>query len=168
MFHLLCLSDAQFFSQQRRIKRKPRAADGLRAHTRGAPASSVGQRPPHACARPYASTPSVCPPRATIRKVQFLKLVASRKAEALKAAAAVAGPFKWRNYTLRVELVCGIGGKTMRPRVWRSVRVSGGLTLHALHDKVLIPALGWTRNLHAYTFTCVNEARNSVPPSRRQ
>ena len=30
---------------------------------------------------------------------------------------------------------------------------TGGLTFNVLHDKVLSPIMGWTRNYHAYIFT---------------
>ncbi|KAL0564228.1 hypothetical protein V5O48_017824 [Marasmius crinis-equi] len=38
-------------------------------------------------------------------------------------------------------------------RIWRRFRVSAGIKLSVFQDKVLSPIMGWTRNLHAYTFT---------------
>lgn len=49
-----------------------------------------------------------------------------------------------RSYDLEIAVVC------MRPRIWRLVRVPGGLPLHALVDRVLIPAMGYIRGYHSY------------------
>lgn len=36
--------------------------------------------------------------------------------------------------------------------VWRSIRVSGGMAIPALVDKVIIPCIGFCRNYHGYEF----------------
>ena len=48
--------------------------------------------------------------------------------------------------TLRVDVI-GI-----TPPIWRLVRVSPHMTLARLHDQVLCPVLGYTRNYHGYAF----------------
>lgn len=39
------------------------------------------------------------------------------------------------------------------PSIWRRVRVSGGLSLSPLADKILTPLMGFTRNYHCHVFT---------------
>lgn len=36
--------------------------------------------------------------------------------------------------------------------MWRRFRVSGGISLNALHDRVLLPLMGWSRRYHSYHF----------------
>ncbi|KIO34799.1 hypothetical protein M407DRAFT_210250 [Tulasnella calospora MUT 4182] len=38
-------------------------------------------------------------------------------------------------------------------KVWRRVKISGGLSLAVLADKVITPLMGWTRNYHAHLWT---------------
>ncbi|KAI0039185.1 hypothetical protein FA95DRAFT_1577764 [Auriscalpium vulgare] len=37
--------------------------------------------------------------------------------------------------------------------IWREFRVSGGISIAALADKVITPLMGWVRNYHAHAFT---------------
>jgi hypothetical protein len=50
--------------------------------------------------------------------------------------------------------------KKRPPLHWRRIRVSGSLTLRVLADKVLLPAMGYTRNYHMHTYfgNCVQGA----------
>jgi hypothetical protein len=78
--------------------------------------------------------------------------------------------------TLRIALVRylepelgdanGHGFPEMEPSeysVWRRVRCSGGLNLRVFHDRVLGPAMGWTRNYHAYFFTDLSDGAQFGP-----
>jgi len=40
----------------------------------------------------------------------------------------------------------------LSPPVWRRFRVSSSVNLELLHDKVLCPVMGWTRNYHTFAF----------------
>jgi len=48
--------------------------------------------------------------------------------------------------TLRVEIV------GVNPKIWRTVRVPANLSLSRLHDQVLSPVFGYSRNYHAHAF----------------
>jgi len=41
---------------------------------------------------------------------------------------------------------------TLNPPVYRKIKVSSGINLELLHDKVIAPCFGWTRNYHTYYF----------------
>ncbi|KAL7544911.1 hypothetical protein ACHAWF_008280 [Thalassiosira exigua] len=43
-------------------------------------------------------------------------------------------------------------GNTLDPPVWRKIKVSSSINLELLHDKVIAPVVGWTRNYHTYYF----------------
>ena len=43
--------------------------------------------------------------------------------------------------------------RKVTPRVWRRVKVSAGMRLDLLQDRVLIPLMGFCRHYHAYYFT---------------
>lgn len=47
--------------------------------------------------------------------------------------------------------------------VWRRLRVCGGTSLRALHDRILQPALGWCRRYHSYYFTDVTDGSQFGP-----
>jgi hypothetical protein len=36
--------------------------------------------------------------------------------------------------------------------MWRRIKVAGATKLSVFQDKILAPALGWTRNYHGYIF----------------
>mmetsp|Transcript_37202 Transcript_37202/g.72576 ORF Transcript_37202/g.72576 Transcript_37202/m.72576 type:complete len:575 (-) Transcript_37202:184-1908(-) len=63
-----------------------------------------------------------------------------------------------RDLILRIEL-CYFGREEggsillCDPPVFRTVSVSGGMTLRMFHDRVLGPAMGWMRNFHGYMYT---------------
>jgi hypothetical protein len=48
-------------------------------------------------------------------------------------------------------------------QVWRRLRVCGGTTLRALHDRLLQPALGWCRRYHSYYFTDASDGAQFGP-----
>ncbi|TFY79153.1 hypothetical protein EWM64_g4855, partial [Hericium alpestre] len=62
------------------------------------------------------------------------------------------GDLQQRDYTLKIRLD-QIKDNAGNDRIWRQFRVSGGLSIAALSDKVLTPLMGWTRNYHAHAFT---------------
>jgi hypothetical protein len=49
-----------------------------------------------------------------------------------------------------------------RPAIWRRVRVPANITLDVLHDKVLVPLMGWIRNYHSYLFMLPNRKDKRV------
>ena len=49
-----------------------------------------------------------------------------------------------------VTLLVSLDG--ISPKIWRRVTVPTKISLHALHDQVLAPTLGWRRAYHAYAF----------------
>lgn len=59
-----------------------------------------------------------------------------------------------RDYVVRIALVHSnsSSSKEVSPSVWRLTRLSSHLKLDVLHDKILAPLLGWTRNYHTYMF----------------
>ncbi|PPQ69769.1 hypothetical protein CVT24_002981 [Panaeolus cyanescens] len=81
---------------------------------------------------------------------QFMKVILDRKKKELKA----------HNFNGldKCDVLCKITISAMndrrgQPRVWRRFKVSAGISLNALQDKVVAPVMGWVRNLHCYTFT---------------
>eukprot|EP00184_Porphyridium_aerugineum_P000619 CAMPEP_0184691646 /NCGR_PEP_ID=MMETSP0313-20130426/431_1 /TAXON_ID=2792 /ORGANISM="Porphyridium aerugineum, Strain SAG 1380-2" /LENGTH=891 /DNA_ID=CAMNT_0027149399 /DNA_START=646 /DNA_END=3321 /DNA_ORIENTATION=- len=50
------------------------------------------------------------------------------------------------DYIIRVSM-CDVV-----PELYRVIKVSGGISLSALQDKVLSPVFGWSRNVHSYVF----------------
>ncbi|KAG8905263.1 hypothetical protein FRC00_013389, partial [Tulasnella sp. 408] len=52
------------------------------------------------------------------------------------------------DYILKITLT---GEESVK--VWRRVKVSGGLSLAVLADKIITPLMGWTRNYHAHLWT---------------
>ena len=74
------------------------------------------------------------------------KLIEHKKEKLATARPSVEHLFK-RDFIIKVHL------EGITPEIWRRIRVSGGISLHVLHDKVLGPAIGWVRNYHGYKFT---------------
>jgi hypothetical protein len=62
-------------------------------------------------------------------------------------------PICARSFTLRVSL------DRVSPSVFRTVRVPGAIALSTLVDKVLLPAMGWSRGYHDY---CITDPRNGA------
>ncbi|KAI0044130.1 hypothetical protein FA95DRAFT_301524 [Auriscalpium vulgare] len=62
------------------------------------------------------------------------------------------GDLVHRDYTLKIvmEEIKDNHGNDM---IWREFRVSGGISIAALADKVITPLMGWVRNYHAHAFT---------------
>mmetsp|Transcript_15353 Transcript_15353/g.23012 ORF Transcript_15353/g.23012 Transcript_15353/m.23012 type:complete len:458 (-) Transcript_15353:127-1500(-) len=48
-------------------------------------------------------------------------------------------------------------GNTLNPPVYRKIKVSSSTNLELLHDKVIAPCFGWTRNYHTYYFRSSND-----------
>jgi Plasmid pRiA4b ORF-3-like protein/MYND finger len=51
------------------------------------------------------------------------------------------------------DYVLDISILSLEPKTWRRIKVSSATSLSILHDKIISPAFGWTRNYHAYVFT---------------
>lgn len=56
------------------------------------------------------------------------------------------------DYVLRVDLHGGHQGTAGRKMHYRRIKVSGGLSLRVLADKVLLPLMGFIRNFHSHVF----------------
>jgi len=54
------------------------------------------------------------------------------------------------------HLIVYIRVRSIRPNIWRRVRIPAFLSLEILHDKVLCPVIGWKRNYHTYLFVRPN------------
>jgi hypothetical protein len=61
-----------------------------------------------------------------------------------------AEPFFEKTFTIKIYL------SQIKPRIWRTLKVPGSITLNALVDHALLPAMGWCRNLHSYIFYGTN------------
>ena len=72
-------------------------------------------------------------------EVQFVKALAARKLQRLRQV-----PPAQTDLVIEIEL------DTVRPRVWRRVRVSARTPLAVLVDKVLLPLMGFDRNYHGW------------------
>jgi hypothetical protein len=59
---------------------------------------------------------------------------------------------KKSDYTLLVTLVPRNQETVVKKFMWRRIALSGGLTLRAVADKILLPALGFIRNYHSFMF----------------
>ena len=62
-----------------------------------------------------------------------------------------------RDLVIRIALVLWENGPELNPSVWRQLKLSAHLTLDVVHDKVLVPCMGWTRNYHTFLFTRGNK-----------
>lgn len=85
-------------------------------------------------------------------EAQFVKPLKKRKYKKLKSELPERQPLFERDFVLCIEL-CRGDLRSMKPRLYRRVAVSGGLALRVFHDRVLGPAMGWVRNYHGYFFT---------------
>lgn len=52
-------------------------------------------------------------------------------------------------------------------KVWRRVKISGGLSLAVLADKIITPLMGWTRNYHAHLWTDFKDGSVFGPKVKR-
>ncbi|KAF9051935.1 MM3350-like domain-containing protein [Panaeolus papilionaceus] len=81
---------------------------------------------------------------------QFMKVIVERKRNQLK-------DYNFNGLD-KCDVICkifltGMPDSEGNPRIWRRFKVSAGISLQALQDKVVAPLMGWVRNLHCYTFT---------------
>ena len=51
------------------------------------------------------------------------------------------------------DYILDISVLSLKPKTWRRIKVSAATSLSILHDKIISPAFGWTRNYHAYVYT---------------
>ncbi|GAQ81064.1 hypothetical protein KFL_000690420 [Klebsormidium nitens] len=79
-------------------------------------------------------------------EVQFIKKLAERKDAALAAAKDGAMQRYKQDYVINMYM------PELDPTVRRRFKVSGGIVLNTLADKVLMPLMGWVRNYHGYVF----------------
>ncbi|RPA79985.1 hypothetical protein BJ508DRAFT_377369 [Ascobolus immersus RN42] len=84
-------------------------------------------------------------------EVQWCKLRAALKEKKLKADPAAVKARQAQDYILKIRFE-DLQDKKGDKFCWRVVKVSGGMKLSVFSDKVLLPAMGWCRNYHAYTF----------------
>ncbi|KII85084.1 hypothetical protein PLICRDRAFT_331059 [Plicaturopsis crispa FD-325 SS-3] len=85
---------------------------------------------------------------------QFINALKERKRKEL-AALDLEGRDK-RDVIIRIYLV-GVNDAQGNPRIWRRLRVSGGIKLSVIQDKVIAPVMGWVRNFHCYFFTQLSD-----------
>ena len=85
-------------------------------------------------------------------ELQFTRRLVAQREDLLRVQRADARLSRscGRDLVIRVEL---LSDRHDVPAVWRRIRVSGRMPLCVLHDKVLAPAMGWTRHYHGYYFT---------------
>ncbi|XP_070541544.1 uncharacterized protein [Ptychodera flava] len=76
-------------------------------------------------------------------EVQFVERLIEKKAKCLSSKSR---EFLTRDYILKVSL------SGIRPEIYRRFKVSGGVSLHSLHDKILNPIMGWFGDYHSYCF----------------
>ncbi|KAF5366847.1 hypothetical protein D9758_006485 [Tetrapyrgos nigripes] len=81
---------------------------------------------------------------------QFVEVLVERKKKQLESLNLDNLPKRDVIITIRLHL---LNDKTGAPRIYRRFRVSAGIRLNVFQDKIVAPIMGWTRNLHAYTFT---------------
>eukprot|EP01111_Echinosteliopsis_oligospora_P016174 TRINITY_DN6617_c0_g1_i1.p1 TRINITY_DN6617_c0_g1~~TRINITY_DN6617_c0_g1_i1.p1 ORF type:complete len:482 (-),score=90.69 TRINITY_DN6617_c0_g1_i1:91-1389(-) len=51
------------------------------------------------------------------------------------------------------DMIISVEMWRMKPKFSRTIRVSGNMTFSAFSDKILVPAIGFTRNYHCYYFS---------------
>lgn len=90
---------------------------------------------------------------------QWVKAMKQRKIESLQQSLPQCMRDFTRDVVLRISLVRYPYSDEqpryheLSPSVWRRVVVSGGMVLRSFHDRVIGPAMGWTRGYHGYCFT---------------
>ncbi|KAF7365610.1 LIM domain and RING finger [Mycena venus] len=82
-------------------------------------------------------------------QVQFINALMERKA---KIAAARDPQREMCDFELTVRLRNTESASTTTCLMWRRIKVAGATKLGVFQDKILAPALGWTRNYHGYLF----------------
>jgi hypothetical protein len=92
--------------------------------------------------------------------VRFVRKLIEIKKEKLQKDLEHAQTFFNRDFILKVHCVFvdstltqQIELRFVKPEIWRRFKVSGGIKLNVLHDKVLGPLMGWVRHYHGYKFT---------------
>lgn len=88
---------------------------------------------------------------------KFVGKKMKEKAKLLEDTKEVNSQYTERDFMLLIELLVvednGNRFRSLNPiRVWRRIRCSGGLNLRQFQDRVLAPAMGWSRNYHGYHF----------------
>ncbi|KAJ7258743.1 MM3350-like domain-containing protein [Mycena haematopus] len=83
-------------------------------------------------------------------QVQFVKALMEQKKA--KIAAARDPQRELCDFVLAVRLRSTESASTTSCLMWRRIKVAGATKLSVFQDKILAPALGWTRNYHGYLF----------------
>ncbi|TFY68428.1 hypothetical protein EVG20_g3557 [Dentipellis fragilis] len=83
-------------------------------------------------------------------QVQFINRLIELQIE--KLSKMDLGDLQHRDYTLRI-VMDHAKDRVGNDMIWREFRVSGGLSIAALSDKILTPLMGWVRNYHAHAST---------------
>ncbi|KAJ7119867.1 MM3350-like domain-containing protein [Mycena epipterygia] len=83
-------------------------------------------------------------------QVQFINALKKRKKA--KIAAARDPQRESCDYVLTIRLRDNEEASCTSAIMWRRIKVSGATKLNVFQDKILAPALGWTRNYHGYLF----------------
>ena len=98
---------------------------------------------------------------------QYKELLAKKKHASIKSRREEADYDKLIHlgFVLKIALQCY--GRFDEPTeeedglvVWRRFRVSGCISLNALHDHILLPLMGWSRRYHSYHFWDVHDGSN--------
>ncbi|VDB90025.1 unnamed protein product [Peniophora sp. CBMAI 1063] len=100
----------------------------------------------------YTNTPGFRAPGVPHRipEKQFTDVLVEKQIKRLRAMDL--GDLVHRDYTLKICLEKVFNAKG-NYRIWRTFKVSGGLSIAALADKVLLLVMGWVRNYHAHAYT---------------
>ncbi|KZV66619.1 hypothetical protein PENSPDRAFT_737018 [Peniophora sp. CONT] len=95
-----------------------------------------------------------------IPEKQFTDVLVEKQIKKLRAMEL--GELVHRDYTLRISLekVFDANGDY---RIWRTFKVSGGISIAALADKILLPVMGWIRNYHAHAYTTFSNGATYGP-----
>ncbi|KAJ6455428.1 MM3350-like domain-containing protein [Mycena sanguinolenta] len=88
-------------------------------------------------------------------QVQFINALMEKKKATL--AAARDPQRELCDFVLTIRLRSTESASTTTCLMWRQLKVAGGTKLSVFQDKILAPALGWTRNYHAYLITDAND-----------
>jgi len=102
---------------------------------------------------------------------QWIELRKQAKRQQIACNAAVSAASQ--DMEIRVELINGFEPSPVQgmpiplsPRIWREFRLSGATNLGILHDKILSPVMGWTRNYHGYFYTDLSDGSIWAPIGR--
>ncbi|KAK7055619.1 MYND-type domain-containing protein [Favolaschia claudopus] len=85
-------------------------------------------------------------------QAQFIQALMEKKRERIAAARAQDPERQTRDFILTIRLRASDRASTADCLMWRRIKVAGATKISVFQDKILAPALGWTRNYHGYLF----------------